>query len=217
MKKVALILAGCGFQDGSEVHESVLCLLALQQAACQVQCFAPDIPQAKVVNHLTGEEVNESRNVLVESARIARGKIKSLEQLDVDAFDAVLIPGGFGVALNLSNFATKGTGCDVNPKLHQVVLSFYEQKKPIGATCISPAVLAKIFEGKQTVTMTLGQGEGPLHQLEEMGMQPKAASSSQMVADEQNKVYTTPCYMEPPDLPGMYEGVKKVVAKLVQG
>lgn len=200
--------------DGSEIHESTLCLLALHQAGHQVQCFAPDIPQAKVVNHLTSAEMDESRNCLVEAARIARGEIRPLHELDASAFDAILIPGGFGVASNLSTFGIEQTECSVNEDLRHAVLGFYEQKKPIGATCITPAVLGKIFEGIQSVKLTLGSNPGTNEHLVTMGMEAEAATASQMVADEENKVFTTPCYMEPADLSGMYEGIKQVVSRL---
>ena len=114
-KKIAVILSGCGVYDGAEVHESVITLLRLDQRGAQVQCFAPDIPQLHVVNHLTGEEMPESRNVLVESARIARGEVKDIKQANAEEFDALIVPGGFGAAKNLSAFDVKGAECSVNP------------------------------------------------------------------------------------------------------
>jgi enhancing lycopene biosynthesis protein 2 len=215
MTKVALILSGCGFMDGAEIHESVLCLLALQEAQYSVEIFAPDIDQVSVVNHLTGQEVlGETRNVLVESARIARGEISSLDALDVDAFDAIMIPGGFGVAKNLSSYATEGANCQVNERLREILLAFHRKGKKIGATCIAPAVLARVFSGVQPLLLTLGSSEDTVAQLNAMGMKGRAVAVTDLLADEENRVFTTPCYMEPPDLLGMYEGIKKVVAKL---
>lgn len=214
MAKVAVILSGCGFLDGSEIHESVLCLLALSQKGHQATCFAPDAKHSKVVNHLTNEEEHEQRSVLKESARIARGNIKPLNQLNPGDFDALLIPGGFGVASNLSNFSEKQTDCNVNPDLERALLEAHSAKIPIGATCITPAILAKVFEGKKRLKLTLGTDQDYLKLLEKMGMLGKSAKSSDMIADEENKIFTTPCYMEPPDLAGMYEGIKKVVDKL---
>ncbi|WP_287810927.1 isoprenoid biosynthesis glyoxalase ElbB, partial [Pseudomonas sp.] len=131
-KKVAVILSGCGVYDGAEIHESVLTLLRLNQRGAQVQCFAPNIDQMHVINHLTGEEMPETRNVLVESARIARGEVKDLADADVDHFDALVVPGGFGAAKNLSNFATQGAACTVNPQLLALAEAFAEAGKPVG-------------------------------------------------------------------------------------
>ena len=214
MVKVALVLAGCGYLDGSEIHESTLCLLALHQAGHEAHCFAPDMPQAGVINHITKQPMDESRNCLIESARIARGDIQPLKDLDPDAFDAILIPGGFGVASNLSTFAKDQADCSVNDHLRKAILGFYEQGKPIGATCIAPAVLGKVFEGVAPVTLTLGLDDGANAHLVAMGMEVEPAGVAEVVADEENKVFTTPCYMEPPSLSGMYEGIKQVVARL---
>jgi len=212
--KVAVILSGCGFRDGSEIHESVLCLLALAQKGHDVHCFAPDKSQVAVVNHLTGAKEEGGRNVLVESARIARGKISPLAELNPNEFDGILLPGGFGAASNLSSFGADKEQCTVDKDLKKSILQFHSSKKPIGATCISPAPLAKIFQGVAQVTMTLGTNSGANENLEKMDMIAKAASASEMVADEKNKVFTTPCYMEPDDLAGMFEGIKKVVQKM---
>lgn len=214
MAAIAVVLSGCGFMDGSEIHESTLCLLALHQAGHSVECFAPDIPQAQVINHLTKAPMGETRNCLVEAARIARGAIKPLAELDEGEFDAILLPGGFGAAANLSTFGADQENCTVNADLQRTILAFHKAGKPIGATCITPAVLAKIFEKVTPVTMTLGSSAGANAPLDNMGMQSTPATASQMVADEENRVYTTPCYMEPPDLAGMFEGITAVVAKL---
>lgn len=142
-KKVAVILSGCGVQDGAEIHESVLTLLRLDQRGVEVQCFAPNIAQHHVINHLTGEEMPESRNVLVESARIARGAIKDIREADADEFDALIIPGGFGAAKNLSNFAVEGANCSVQTELLALAEAFAESGKPVGLICVSPALLPK--------------------------------------------------------------------------
>ncbi len=215
MAKIAVILSGCGFLDGSEIHESVLTLLALAQAGHSYQCFAPNSEQYKVVNHLTGEESSdEARNILVESARIARGKIKPLEELDPDAFDSILLPGGFGAALNLCSFALEQENCTVNEKLKVILQKFHASKKPIAATCIAPVILAKTFQGRAKMTMTVGSDSGSLEKLSQMGMNPESARVTDCVVDEENKVFTTPCYMEPDDLAGMFAGIQKLVAHL---
>lgn len=213
MSKVAVILAGCGYLDGSEIHEATLCLLALAQAGHTYKIFAPDMAQRNVVNHITRSEMpSEHRNVLVEAARIARGDIQPLRDLHPSQFDALLIPGGNGVALNLSSFAIDQEECEVNDDLKRVLLEFHRLKRPIGATCIAPAVIARVFQGIATIKLTLGQTEANRH-LTHMGMQAVAADSTSMVADDGNRVYTTPCYMNPPDLAAMFEGIKKIISK----
>lgn len=215
-KKVALILSGSGVFDGSEIHESVICLLALAQAGHQVACFAPDIPQRQVVNHLTHQAVpSENRNVLVESARIARGAIAPLSQLRADDFDALLLPGGFGAASNLSNYAEKGEKCSVLPELTAIILAFHRAHKPIGATCITPFVLAKIFEPVVKARMTVGSSSSEQKTLERMGAEAELAHVDEVISDEKNRIYTTPCYMEKTNLAGLYQGITKLVNKLL--
>jgi enhancing lycopene biosynthesis protein 2 len=141
MPNVAVILSGCGYLDGAEIREAVLALTALDKEGATVEVFAPNIPQRKVVNHLTGEDTDETRNVLVESARIARGKVRDLDEAKAEAFDALVLPGGFGAALNLSDIALKGAEGTVIPALKNLILDFLKAGKPIGAICISPAVL----------------------------------------------------------------------------
>jgi len=215
MGHMAVILSGCGFLDGSEIHESVLCLLALSQSGHTYHCFAPDIDQVKVVDHISKNAVaGQERNVLVESARIARGEISPLSTLKVSDFDAVVMPGGYGAALHLSTFAQDQEKCTVNEDFRRVVMEFHQARKPIGATCITPVVLAKIFEGVIPATMTLGSSADANVHLSNLGMTVQSATAGEMISDDEHKVYTTPCYMEPPDLAAMYEGVKQMVAKL---
>jgi len=214
MKKIALILSGCGVFDGSEIHESVLCLLALQEKEAEVQFFAPDIEQRVVKNHLTQKEESEKRNVLVESARIARGAIKPLSDLSPSDFDGILLPGGSGAALNLSTYGIEGEECSVNIELEQILHVFLKEGKPIGATCISPAILAKAFEGKVKLTLTLGSQDSNAQSLEKMGAIAEKVGQEEMVSDDENRVYTTPCYMEEAQLPKMLIGIRKVVEKI---
>lgn len=215
MAKVALVLSGCGVFDGSEIHESVLCLLALSEAGHSVHFFAPDREQIKVINHLTQEEKpGEKRNVLEESARIARGKILSLAKLKTQDFDAIMLPGGFGAALNLSDYGSKGTEAHVLPELVKILREFHAAKKVILATCISPALIAKAFEGVAVLTLTLGKDPKEKEKLEKMKMKGVLKGVEEGAFDEENRVYTTPCYMEPPDLPGMLKGIRAIVAKL---
>ena len=210
--EVAVILSGCGYLDGSEIHESVLTLLALSQQDIDYQCFAPNSLQKHTVNHRTQEETAEERNILTESARIARSDIFELEKLIENEYDGVILPGGFGVAKNLSNFAEKGTDCEVSKEFERIIKDFHSKKKPIGAICISPAILGKVLDEK--VELTLGQDKGFLSQLLHMGHSPVAAKVNEVIYDKTHNIFSTPGYMEPADLPGMYEGITKLVKKM---
>ncbi len=169
MKKVAVILSGCGVYDGAEIHEAVLTLLALDRAGVQIQCAAPDVEQIHVVNHLTGKEVsNEKRSVLVESARIARGEIKAVSKLQASDYDAVILPGGFGAAKNISNFAVKGDQAIVNPDVARFLEQAHQAGKPLGFACIAPAIAAQLF-GPKGVRFTIGNDEATGKALEKWG------------------------------------------------
>ena len=217
MSKVAIVLSGCGHLDGAEIHESVLSMYHLEIAGHSFKCFAPDIDQKKVVNHLTKEEFKtEHRSVLIESARIARGKINSLDTLSYEGFDALMLPGGFGAALNLSDFAEAGKNLTVNEQLKGVIIEFFNAKRSIAATCISPIVLAAVFkEIGAKVTMTLGSDAKNKAMLDSMGMIGVIAKVDECVSDKNNLVYTTPCYMEPDDLAGVGEGIKTLVKEFL--
>lgn len=192
MKKVAIILSGCGVYDGAEIHESVLAMLALARHGMDYSIFAPDKNQAHVINHLNGEVMDESRNVLVESARIARGDISSLNELDPEDFDALLLPGGFGAAKNLCTFAFEGADMKVDPQVEAVVKAFADSKKVIGALCIAPAVIAKILN---KVEVTIGEDEETASAIEAMGAKHTPADYTEVVIDREYKVVTGPCYM----------------------
>ena len=212
MAKVALVLSGCGYLDGSEIHETVLCLLSLAKAGHQYHCFAPDKEQIKVVNHLSRKEIKmEKRNALIEAARVARGEVAPLESLQEKDFAAILMPGGMGAILTLCNFAEKGIECTVDPLLKTVLLKFYQAKKPIGATCISPLVVAQALRGVASVEMTLGTDEHYRDILNQMGMKGKLAKVNECISDAKHLVYTTPCYMEQRDLVGMHQGIEMLV------
>ena len=214
-KNIAVILSGCGYLDGAEIHEATLCLLALSQKGYSYHCFAPNILQHQVVNHLTEEvKKGEKRNVLEESARIARGKVSDLSELKVESFDSLLLPGGFGAALNLSTYALNSKEYLVLKELEEIILAFYSAKKAIGATCISPVILANIFKGKEALKMTLGSDTSNIDQLNQMGMQGESAAVNQVIIDQEHKVYTTPCYMELGNLSEMFKGVVQLVELL---
>ena len=213
-KKVAVILSGCGVYDGAELHESVITLLRLDQRGAQVQCFAPNIAQLHVINHLTGEEMPESRNVLVESARIARGNIKDIRDANVDEFDALIVPGGFGSAKNLSNFAIEGAGCSVQPDVLALTEAFAEAGKPVGLMCISPALAAKIYG--PGVTCTIGNDTDTAAAMNKMGATHADCAVSDIVEDKARKLVSTPAYMLAQSISEAASGINKLVDRVLE-
>lgn len=213
MKKIAVVLAGCGVYDGSEIHEATLTMLAIAQQGASYQCFAPNINQAHVVNHLTGEEMKENRNVLVEAARIARGDIKELAEYSPEDYDGIIFPGGFGAAKNLCTFAFDGPDCSVNPEVENAIRSTVVAEKPVGALCISPAIIAKVLVD---VEVTIGQDKGTADAIEAMGATHTTTNHGEIVVDEKYKVITTPCYMLDATISQIADGANNVVAKLLE-
>ena len=213
-KNIAVILSGCGVYDGTEIHESVITLLRLDQRGAKVQCFAPDIAQLHVINHLTGEEMPESRNVLVESARIARGEIKDIREAKVDDFDALIVPGGFGAAKNLSSFATEGAACSVQPDVLALAEAFAEAGKPIGLMCISPAIAAKIYG--PGVTCTIGKDADTAAAVEKMGGTHQECEVSDIVEDKARKLVSTPAYMLAQSISEAASGINKMVDRVLE-
>jgi enhancing lycopene biosynthesis protein 2 len=213
MKKFAIILAGCGVYDGAEIHEAVMTMYAVMKNGAGYQLFAPDIAQHHVVNHLTGSEMPETRNVLVESARIARGKIKPLATLDMRGFDALIFPGGFGVAKNLCDFAFKGANCEVHPQVTKVVRDAVSLRKPIGALCISPVIIARLLGD---VEITIGDDAGTASAVEKMGATHKNTTHGQVVIDSKYKVFTTPCYMLDASILQIAEGADNIVKAMIK-
>ncbi|MDO5653607.1 MAG: isoprenoid biosynthesis glyoxalase ElbB [Brachymonas sp.] len=211
--KIAVILSGCGFQDGSEIHEAVCALLALDQQGAQYQCFAPDVPQARVMNHLKGEEANETRNVLVESARIARGNIQPLSALDTAQFDALVMPGGFGAALNLSDFAKAGAQCTVQPDVEKAVKAMHAAGKPIGALCIAPVILARLLPGTR---LTIGSDADTASACTAMGAEHQNTDHGEIAVDAKNRIVTTPCYMLEARISQIYDGAQALVKELLK-
>lgn len=213
MTKVAVILSGCGVFDGAEIHESVLTLWALEQEGAEYQCFAPDIDQAHVINHLTGDEMPEKRNVLVESARIARGNIKSLTEAKADDFDALILPGGFGAAKNLCDFAFKGADCNVNDQVLTFCKAMAEAKKPIGFICIAPAMIPHVYgEGAKA---TIGTDAETAAAIEKMGGQHVSCPVDEFVIDEERRVVSTPAYMLAGSISEAASGITKLVQQVV--
>lgn len=217
MKRVAVILSGCGVFDGAEIHESVLTLLALDRAGAEAVCLAPNVAQAKVTDHLRGTDGGEARNVLVESARIARGKIGDLAQASPDAFDAVILPGGYGAALNLSDFAVNGASCTVQPDVARFLRGMLAQAKPIGALCIAPATLARLLEAAGVrAKLTIGDDPGTAGAIAKMGQEHVACGATEVLVDRAHKIVTTPCYMVAGRISEVAEGAEKAVRELLQ-
>ena len=216
MKKVAVILSGCGVFDGAEIHESVLVLLALDRAKAETICAAPDVPQHHVINHLTKQVVpGETRNVLAESARIARGQIIPLSQLKVNELDAIIVPGGFGAAKNLCNFALAGEGFTVHPQVATALEEAHRADKPIGLVCIAPAIGARLF-GPAGLEFTIGTDAGTAKTLQQLGGHHVNCNVHNVVVDRRLKLVTTPAYMLASRITEAEAGIIKLVQAVLE-
>lgn len=214
MIKVGVILSGCGVHDGSEIHEAVSILLSLAQRGAQAVCMAPN-KSAPVVNHLTNKPAEgETQNVLVESARIARGDILDLANVRGADYAAFVLPGGYGAAKNLCTFASKGPDCEVDPQVERVLREAHAAERPIGFACIAPAIAARVF-GKQAPRLTIGQDAGTAAALEKMGAQHVRCDVREMVADERLRIATTPAYMDAKTIADVFAGIDKMVAQVL--
>lgn len=213
MKKFAVVLSGCGVFDGAEIHEATLSLLAIARNGCSYEIFAPDRNQHHVINHITGEEMNETRNVLVESARIARGNIRKLQEFQASEFDALLFPGGFGAAKNLSSWAFDGAEANILPEVEEAILSMTALKKPVGAMCISPVILAKVL-GK--VHLTIGNDESTIDAMESLGSSHVYTTHGEVVVDPDHNLVSTPCYMLDATIDQIAEGADNIVDALLK-
>lgn len=212
-KRFAVILSGCGVFDGTEIHEATLTLLAIAKASGSYECFAPDKEQSQVINHITGALMDEKRNILVESARITRGKIKPLYLYEPEIFDAVIFPGGFGVAKNLSTLAFDGSDCTVDPEVELAVIASVEASIPIGAMCISPALIAKILPG---ANVTIGSDQETVKVIEKMGGIHHQTDLSQVIVDPKYKLVTTPCSMLDAHILEIATGTQNIVNELLK-
>ena len=212
-KHVAVILSGSGVYDGSEIHEAVLTLLALQKQGAAVQCFAPNVEQMHVINHLNGDVMEETRNVLVESARIARGNVKDLAEFQVRDFDALIFPGGFGAAKNLSSFAIDGADCTVNKDVTKAVVDTSAAGKVIGAMCIAPVILAKLVPG---TSLTVGAAGDASQATEAMGATHTVTTHAEVIVDDEKKIVTTPCYMLDADIAQIEQGAAALVKAVLR-
>ena len=211
--KFAVVLSGSGVFDGAEIHEATLTLYAIIKHNATYDIFAPDINQYHVINHITGEEMKETRNVLVESARIARGKIYSLSKFNANKFDALIFPGGFGAAKNLSDFAFKGSGCHVIEDVAEAIRNMVKLNKPIGALCIAPVLLAKILGD---VLITIGNNQATAEAVELMGATHKSTTHGETILDKKYKIVTTPCYMLDANILQIAEGAENAVKEILK-
>lgn len=216
MAKVGVILSGCGVYDGSEIHETVISLLALDRAGAEVVIMAPDMEQA-VVNHLTGEPVEGAiRNVLEESARIARGEISDIAKVKAADLDALFIPGGFGAAKNLCDFAFKGPDCEVQPDVARLIQEIVAAKKPLAAVCIAPALVAKVLGTDLDLQVTIGTDEETAEAVSSMGATHVSCPVKEIVIDKKNKIITSPAYMLAGSISEAAEGIEKTVKALME-
>jgi enhancing lycopene biosynthesis protein 2 len=211
--KFAVILSGCGVYDGSEIHEAVFALLSIDRNGGEYQVFAPDKDQYHVINHLTGQPSNEKRNVLAESARITRGKIKPLSSFNSADFDALVLPGGFGAAKNLSTYAFDGENLKVDPEVEKALIDMHKANKPIGALCIAPVIVAKVIKGAK---LTLGEISSASKAAEKFGSTHKIVNAGEIVVDNDNKIVSSPCYMYNARISEVAEGAENTIKAILK-
>ena len=217
MAKVGVVLAGCGAQDGAEIHESVITLLALDRAGAEVQIMAPDMDQFHVINHFNGDTMEPARNILVESSRIARGNIVPAATVSGDQFDALIFPGGTGMAKNIFDYAMTGPECTVISDVARLTREIIEAGKPLGAICIAPVMVAKVLQNMgRGGKVTGGCDEQIIADIQSMGIETEQADAGEIVVDEKNKIVSTPAYVEAKSIKEVAEGIEKLVVKVLQ-
>jgi enhancing lycopene biosynthesis protein 2 len=214
-KKIGVLLSGCGVYDGSEIHEATLTLYFLDVHGAEAVCIAPDKDQMHVVDHVAGEPESGSRNVMKEAARIARGAIRDVRSVKAGDLDAIIIPGGFGAAKNLCTFAVDGPACKVDPEVARLLKEMHESGKPIGALCIAPALVARLF-GSLGVEVTIGTDPGTAAALSQMGATHTPAAADEIVVDAKNLIVSAPCYMTARSIREVGVGAEKVVLKVLE-
>ncbi len=212
MKKIAVILAGNGVFDGAEIHETTLTMYSIVKHGATYEIFAPNINQHHVINHITGKEMPEKRNVMVEAARIARGKINDLANFKASDFDALIFPGGFGVAKNLCSFAFDGADCTINPDVENAIKNMIELKKPIGALCIAPVLLARLLKG---VELTIGKENEKVQAIKTMGAKHVETTHEEVIIDKKYNTVTAPCYMLDASIGQIGDGANNVVKAIL--
>lgn len=215
MKRIAVILSGCGHKDGAEITEAISALIALSEAGAEYKVFAPDT-DLKVTDAVTSKPTGETRNVLKESARISRGHIQNLKELNADSFDGIAFPGGFGAALNLCDWAEKGSKCSVNPEVERVLKEFFKAEKPIAAICIAPALVARVL-GHEGITVTIGNDAATASEIKKTGAHHETCKVDDFVTDRTHRLITTPAYMYDEAKPyEVFTGIRKAIRELVE-
>jgi len=222
--KIGVLLAGCGVYDGSEIHEAVFTLLALDQRGAEIVCMAPDVDQHHVVDHRTGDEMDEKRNVLTESARIARGAILPIGEVDLNELDALVVPGGFGAAKNLNKWAISGPDGDILPDVKKLIQDVVSAKKPLAGLCMGPTVIAKALEGSEVRPhLTVGSTEKPSPYdisgissgMESIGAEVAMRTLDEVEVDHQNLIVTAPCYMMEGSISEIHDNIQKAIESLI--
>jgi enhancing lycopene biosynthesis protein 2 len=215
-KKIAMILSGCGNKDGAEITEAVSAIICLSELDAQVQYFSPDL-NFSPLNFLTNQPMSgEIRNIMVESARITRSQMNSLDSLVSKDFDGLVIPGGYGVAKHLSNWAERGPDCEVNPQLEKIIKSFHNESKPICAICIAPAIIAKVL-GPEGVTITVGLDPGVMSNVSKTKAHVEPCPADDYITDRLHKIITTPAYMIEDASPyDVFKGIRRAIAELME-
>lgn len=217
MPKVGVVLSGCGYLDGAEIYEATLTLLALDRRGIQYQCLAPDVQQMHVVNHVTKQPTNETRNVLVEAARIARGKIEALSEDWLNRCDAVIFPGGFGAAKNYCDFAVRGTGCDIHPLVSSFMRKAVERRTPVGVICIAPVVLACALRGLDLhPRLTVGALGDAAQAVEDFGSRHVVCPVTDCVVDQTLNIVSTPAFMYDARISEVALGIDRLVAQIAE-
>ncbi len=212
MKKIAVILAGCGNRDGSETHETLSVLLAIDKRGIEYQCFAPN-GDFEVFNHIEGKKSGEKRHLITEASRLCRGNIKALSMYKAEDYDALIIPGGMGAAQNLSNYAFVGKDIIVNQEVEKAILETYSANKPIGALCIAPMLLAKVL-GDKNPTLTLGNDCPAAQDAISLGCNHQICKSNEVAVDVKHKIVTTPAYMVATHISEIFEGSDNLVEQI---
>lgn len=212
--RVGVVLSGCGVMDGSEIHEAVSILIALDRRGATIVCMAPNIPQATTLNHLTKKPEPQGRRVLDESARIARGNVRDMATVKADELDALVFPGGYGAAKNLCTFAVDGANGKVNDQVERLVREMHAKRKPIGMACIAPVIAAKLFGSKAEVT--IGTDRGTADAIRAMGARHREVGETDVCVDEANRLVTTPCYMNNVGPWVVYQGAEKMVEEVLR-
>lgn len=218
--RFAVVLSGCGVFDGSEIHEAVLTMLAIERTGCEYACFAPNTWQARTIDHFTGHAAaiagdEDNRNVLAESARICRGNIKDLAEFRAQDFEGIVFPGGFGAALNLSNFAVKGAECEINQEVRRALEESYSQGLVIGAMCIAPVVLARVL-GKEHIKITVGNDKNVAAGIAKTGAEHENKGVTEVCVDEEHKIVTTPCYMLAKSMKEVADGTANLIDEMLE-